>query len=239
MIGKEKCRALKRIRAEIARANEIELITEDCPHKGDCPGTCPHCEAEVQYLSAALERRRQSGLPVALAGIAADLVTEGGAPERPSLKPEPGDGLAGIPPPVRPPLELAGKPPRRPSGAPGFISGIARSPQPHRPRIWFRITRQSGTINTSRALERRLSVGSDGACGLVIDDPSVAPVHAIVTAGRIPPALGPWRLSIESASPGGACPVAVNGSPIAGRTPIGAEDVVTIGGADLVISVRR
>ena len=41
--GKEKCRILKEIRAEIARQNDIEWVTSECKHKGNCKGTCPKC----------------------------------------------------------------------------------------------------------------------------------------------------------------------------------------------------
>ncbi|MBO4868589.1 MAG: hypothetical protein J5585_02625 [Clostridia bacterium] len=69
--GKEKCRILKKIRAQIAENNDIEWVTNECPHKGDCKGTCPKCEAEVRELERKLEERRRAGLTVALAGVAA------------------------------------------------------------------------------------------------------------------------------------------------------------------------
>ena len=53
--GKEKCRILKEIRAEIARQNGIAWTVESCAHKGNCRGTCPKCEAEVVALEKALE----------------------------------------------------------------------------------------------------------------------------------------------------------------------------------------
>ncbi len=74
MDGKEKCRMLKRIRAEIARQNDIDLVIEECPHKGDCLGTCPRCEADVRFLEEELEKRRKKGLAVKLAGIASDVI---------------------------------------------------------------------------------------------------------------------------------------------------------------------
>lgn len=74
MTGKEKCRILKQIRQQIARENDIELIIEECTHKGDCKGTCPHCESEVRYLEAELEKRRNLKKKIALAGISAGLV---------------------------------------------------------------------------------------------------------------------------------------------------------------------
>lgn len=74
MLGKEKCKILKEIRAQIAAANEIEWVTENCTHKGDCRGTCPKCEAEVAALERALARRRALGKTVAVAGLSAGLL---------------------------------------------------------------------------------------------------------------------------------------------------------------------
>lgn len=74
MKGKEKCRILKEIRAEIARANDIEWVTENCAHKGDCRGTCPKCESEVATLERALARRKAMGKTVAVVGLSAGVV---------------------------------------------------------------------------------------------------------------------------------------------------------------------
>ncbi len=71
--GKEKCRILKQIRAEIAKANDIEWVVSECKHKGDCRGTCPKCEYEVRQLEAALARREALGKAVAVVGISAGL----------------------------------------------------------------------------------------------------------------------------------------------------------------------
>ena len=71
--GKDKCRILKQIRAEIAKNNDIEWVTEECTHTGDCRGTCPHCEAEVRELERALAERRNLGKKVAIVGIAAGI----------------------------------------------------------------------------------------------------------------------------------------------------------------------
>lgn len=67
--GKQICRILKDIRVRIAEENDIEFITSECTHKGDCAGTCPKCEAEVRYLESQLARRRASGRTMRLAGI--------------------------------------------------------------------------------------------------------------------------------------------------------------------------
>lgn len=74
MKGKDKCGILKEIRAQIAAANEIEWVTENCTHKGECRGTCPKCEAEVAALERALERRRALGKTVAVAGLSAGMI---------------------------------------------------------------------------------------------------------------------------------------------------------------------
>jgi hypothetical protein len=71
--GKEKCRILKEIRAEIARQNDIEWVVSECKHKGNCKGTCPKCEQEVRQLEAALARREALGKTVAVVGISASI----------------------------------------------------------------------------------------------------------------------------------------------------------------------
>ena len=74
MNGKQKCKILKEIRRDIAKANGIPLDIPECSHKGDCPGTCPRCEAEVRFLERNLEAKRKRGLKIAIAGISAGLV---------------------------------------------------------------------------------------------------------------------------------------------------------------------
>ena len=90
MNGKSKCRILKEIRRQIAAENDIEFVTSDCKYQGECTGTCPKCEAEVRYLEQQLQKRRQAGKAVAVAGIAAALIVTasgcieirtGGAPQ--------------------------------------------------------------------------------------------------------------------------------------------------------------
>ena len=67
--GKQTCKILKEIRLQIAKANDIELVTSECRYKGNCLGTCPKCEAEVRYLEQQLHARRRAGKAVTLAGI--------------------------------------------------------------------------------------------------------------------------------------------------------------------------
>lgn len=71
MTGKNKCKILKEIRKQIAADNDIEFVTSECKHQGECRGTCPKCEAEVRYLENELAKRQQLGKAVAVAGIAA------------------------------------------------------------------------------------------------------------------------------------------------------------------------
>lgn len=60
---------LKEIRRQIALANDIEFITAECKHKGDCAGTCPKCESEVAYLEEQLARRRRLGFTTRVVGL--------------------------------------------------------------------------------------------------------------------------------------------------------------------------
>ena len=71
MTGKQKCKILKEIRKQIAEQNDIRYVIEECTHKGNCRGTCPKCEWEVQMLERELEKRRMSGKKIVLAGISA------------------------------------------------------------------------------------------------------------------------------------------------------------------------
>ena len=74
MNGKSKCRILKDIRRRIAEDNDIAYITSECSFQGECSGTCPKCEAELQYLEKELQKRQAAGKAIAVAGIAASLM---------------------------------------------------------------------------------------------------------------------------------------------------------------------
>jgi len=50
--GKNICHALKTIRKQVADANGIHYTPAPCRFDGDCSGTCPACEAEVQYIES-------------------------------------------------------------------------------------------------------------------------------------------------------------------------------------------
>ena len=73
--GKRTCKILKEIRKQIAENNDIEFVTSECKHQGDCLGTCPKCEAEVRYLERELEKRQKLGRTIAVAGLAVALTT--------------------------------------------------------------------------------------------------------------------------------------------------------------------
>ena len=114
MSGKSKCKILKQIRQQIAAENDIEFITSECKFQGECSGTCPKCEAEVRYLEQQLQKRRQAGKAVAVAGIAAALIVSasgcienrtGGAPLAPPTHSQTEEIPGGILPPEEQPSE--------------------------------------------------------------------------------------------------------------------------------------
>ena len=77
MNGKATCAILKQIRRDIAEKNDIALTIAECRHQGDCPGTCPRCEAEVRLLEKALAEKKKRGIQTAVAGISAGLLAAG------------------------------------------------------------------------------------------------------------------------------------------------------------------
>ncbi|MCQ2287664.1 MAG: energy transducer TonB [Muribaculaceae bacterium] len=79
--GKQTCRALKDLRQRIADANGIAYTPTECHHKGDCAGTCPACEAEVQYIEQQLSLRQMLGKAVVVAGLSLGVMAMGTAAE--------------------------------------------------------------------------------------------------------------------------------------------------------------
>ena len=67
--GKTICNQLKEIRRGIARDNGIELDIPECTFEGECEGTCPRCEAELQYLERELTLRTVMGKAAVVAGL--------------------------------------------------------------------------------------------------------------------------------------------------------------------------
>lgn len=53
-IHKQKCKELKRIRAQIAEELGIDLHQRECTYEGDCSGTCPKCRQEEVQLNAVI-----------------------------------------------------------------------------------------------------------------------------------------------------------------------------------------
>ena len=61
MTGKEKCEYFKKIREEIAKANDIPGFEyKDCNFQGDCDGTCPACDEELKALTDALSQKENA-----------------------------------------------------------------------------------------------------------------------------------------------------------------------------------
>lgn len=104
MGGKAKCEMLKSVRKDIADANGIPLEIPECTHEGECPGTCPRCEAEVRYLERELENRKKSGLPVKIEKISNWIMTKikgiRGDDADPAKPDQVDDRLAGEPVPI-------------------------------------------------------------------------------------------------------------------------------------------
>ena len=85
--GKRTCKILKEIRQQIADKNDIEYVTSECTFQGECEGTCPKCEAELRYLENELNKRRQLGKVVAVAGISLGLASTFSACNTPQQQP--------------------------------------------------------------------------------------------------------------------------------------------------------
>ena len=86
--GRRTCKILKEIRKQIAEKNDIEYVTSECTFQGECEGTCPKCEAELRYLENELNKRRQLGKVVAVAGISLGLASTFAACNTPQKQPD-------------------------------------------------------------------------------------------------------------------------------------------------------
>lgn len=53
----EKCEILKAIRSYVAEKYGLDYNPAECDHDGDCPGTCPQCDAELADLQRQLEAK--------------------------------------------------------------------------------------------------------------------------------------------------------------------------------------
>ena len=72
MTGKQKCELLRKIREEIAEANDIVYLSKECEHKVCRRGTCPICEAEAKYLENELNEKAERGEKINLKSISFD-----------------------------------------------------------------------------------------------------------------------------------------------------------------------
>lgn len=66
---KDKCRQLKKMRAEMAEQLEIDLKQRECTYKGYCSGTCPKCQSEERQLNDALMKKQLFMKKTVAAGI--------------------------------------------------------------------------------------------------------------------------------------------------------------------------
>ena len=64
---------LKAIRKQIADANGISYQPTPCGYRGECLGTCPHCEAEVRYIENSLNALRKAGKVITIVGLSSGL----------------------------------------------------------------------------------------------------------------------------------------------------------------------
>ena len=69
MNGRDKCELLNEIRQKIALKNNIEFNIGECTYEGDCTGTCPKCERELEYLEMELKKKQYKGEKIELEGI--------------------------------------------------------------------------------------------------------------------------------------------------------------------------
>lgn len=57
-LHKEKCKELKRVRAQIAADLGIDLKQTECTYEGYCSGTCPKCKSEEMKLNLAIMKQQ-------------------------------------------------------------------------------------------------------------------------------------------------------------------------------------
>lgn len=74
MNGKERCDFHKKIRAQIAAANNIDFTPHECTYEGDCSGTCHACDAEAQRLNTLIKEKESKGEHVIVNSLCEDWV---------------------------------------------------------------------------------------------------------------------------------------------------------------------
>lgn len=55
--GKRKCEFLKGVRRQVAEQYGLRYEPRECHHEGDCQGTCPLCDAELEDLQSQLKEK--------------------------------------------------------------------------------------------------------------------------------------------------------------------------------------
>ena len=73
--GKDICKYLKGIRRDIADSNGIELDSPECTYEGECEGTCPRCDYEIQFLEQEMTRRNILGKAAMVTAMTAALTS--------------------------------------------------------------------------------------------------------------------------------------------------------------------
>lgn len=69
MKEKEKCDLLNGLRQKITDENNIDFHIEKQTFEGECLGTCPKCEAELEYLENELIKKHESGEKINIKNI--------------------------------------------------------------------------------------------------------------------------------------------------------------------------
>ena len=127
MNGKQKCKALKEIRKQIAENNDISYVVEECKHKGECKGTCPKCEAEVRYLERELEKKRLLGSKIAVAGVSLGIAASFSACSPTDMIQNPGETIVDFIDDVVYSIKNSGNPTTPPDYAGGMTDGYELS----------------------------------------------------------------------------------------------------------------
>lgn len=74
-IHKEKCKELKKIRAQIAADLGVDLKQSECTYEGYCSGTCPKCKSEEMKLNLAIMKQQMESADMKRKVAAAGLTT--------------------------------------------------------------------------------------------------------------------------------------------------------------------
>ena len=71
-VGRKKCEVLRKIRESLVDANDLDVEIVECYRIGDCSGTCPACEAEMEQIAEQLGDKAMNGEEVYVPTIYAD-----------------------------------------------------------------------------------------------------------------------------------------------------------------------